>query len=210
MQEKFLISLDQVVHWFNAVRDQHNYEQRTRALDAFWDTQLYSKSWLVSVLNQHVNQPSNVYVFGGWIGVLANLLLQSSTWPVQKIINIDIDPECMTPACTINHDYLQQNRFEFVCANMRDYIYDFDVQPDIVINTSTEHVDQETYDIWYDKIYPGSLVVIQGNDFFDCPEHIRCTHDLDDFVRMNHAHQCVYTGILPNPQYTRFMAIFRR
>jgi hypothetical protein len=99
-------------------------------------------------------------------------------------------------------------RFHAETADMQEYQYDDTA--DIVINTSTEHVTQETYDIWYNNIPSGSLVVVQGNDFFSCDEHVRCSKDLDEFMTMNHVHEPIFSGQLKTTMYYRFMCIFKK
>lgn len=199
-----------VIHWFNAIRNLPDNE-RTRALDAFWAGQLDSKCWLVNKLNEYVDIESNVYIFGGWIGVLASILFQNAKFKIDRVRSIDIDPWCEQIANTVCQPYHQDDwRFLSITNSMESYAYDWDFYPNIVINTSTEHVDQQIYDIWYQKIPSDSLIVIQGNNFFDCNEHIRCSRSLVDFKRMNHAHKTIYEGELPHDLYTRYMCIFKK
>ena len=80
----------------------------------------------------------------------------------------------------------------------------------IVINTSTEHVDQETYDLWFDRIPYGSLIVIQGNNFFECDQHTRCSSSLLDFKRMNYVNKSIFEGTLPHDLYDRYMCVFKK
>lgn len=205
------ISTKELVWWFNALRNLP-VSERTRALDAFWAGQIDSKSWLVNTLNSVIEDKTgnkNVYIFGGWIGVLGSMLLNCSNWNVGKIRSVDIDPWCEAVADSLNCNSVADGwKFKAVTADMGSYGYDWDIPPDIIINTSTEHVDQGTYDQWWDRIPGGCLVVVQGNDFFSCPEHCRCSVNLADFKRMNHIVKPVWEGSLPHDLYTRFMAIF--
>ncbi len=200
------VKTTQLIHWFNAIRNL-NDSARTRALDAFWDGQIDSKCWLVNSLNPYITNPGNIYIFGGWIGVLANLLHGSSNVGAAKIFSIDLDPWCAGVANTINKTWADSNKFEAVTSDMADYVYNSGYSPDVVINTSTEHVTQETYDIWWDNIPPGTLVVLQGNDYFDCGEHIRCTKNLSEFKRINYQVDNLFEGTLKTSMYTRFMTI---
>lgn len=196
-----------IINWFNAMRNVPEKE-RTRALEAFWAGQVDSKAWLVNTLNSIVKNPSNVYIFGGWIGVLGNLILECSTWEVKKIRSIDLDPWCESIADNLNQPYLENDwTFKARTANMKDYKYEWAIDPDIIINTSTEHVSQEIYDIWWNNIPDNSLVILQGNDFFSCGEHVRCANDLEEFKKINHITSTVYEGSLPHDLYTRFMTI---
>ena len=200
------IDTKELAHWFNAVRDLSDTD-RTRALDAFWDGQLDSKAWLVEQLTQ-VNSytRSDIYIFGGWIGTLASMLWQERRLHIKNIVSVDIDPWCEQIAKTVNRSHSE--RFHAVTADMSTYDYDWNIQPDVVINTSSEHIDQSTYDTWYDRIPPQSLVVVQGNDYFSCDEHVRCSRDLGEFEIQNHVINPLFSGQLKTSMYTRFMCIW--
>lgn len=206
MNDFLLLNSKQITHWFNAIRNLPDVE-RTRALEAFWAGQIDSKCWLVNTLNECVREESNVYIFGGWLGVLANMLFQAAKFKVNHITNIDIDPWCekiSTEVCGYS------NNFTSLTCDMKKFNYDYDYYPNIVINTSTEHVDQETYDLWFDRIPYDSLIVIQGNNFFECDQHIRCSSSLLDFKRMNYVNKSIFEGTLPHDLYDRYMCVFKK
>lgn len=198
----------ELVYWFNALRDLPENE-RTRALDAFWSGQLDSKVWLVEELNKIHSAPSDVYIFGGWIGVLASIMFQASTFDINKLRSIDLDPWCENIADTMCKPHeMNEWRFKAVTADMCQYHYES--TPTIVINTSTEHVTQEVYDLWYQMIPTGTLVVAQGNNFFDCNEHIRCSSNSEEFNTMNNVVNPLFVGTLETYMYDRYMAIWRK
>lgn len=208
MNANLMVNTNELAHWFNAIR-QIPDTKRTKFLDAFWDAQLESKCWLINKLNQCVYGQSNIYIFGGWIGVLANLLFQGSTFPIGKIRSIDLDPECETIADNINKLHEMADwRFKAVTGDMSTYNYQSDITPDIVINTSTEHITQQVYDQWYNNIPDDTLIVAQGNNYFECAEHIRCSSDLEDFKKQNHVKSHTYAGEYKTDLYTRYMCIW--
>lgn len=196
----------EITYWFNAIRNVPEH-QRTRALDAFWSGQLDSKVWLVEEINKINYQPSDVYIFGGWIGVLSSILLQSSKFPITKLFSIDIDPWCEDIANTVCQPY-RNNIFKAITSDMG--AYEYETTPTIVINTSTEHVTQDVYDSWYNNIPNGTLVIIQGNDFFACDEHIRCSDNLNSFITQNHVINPLFAGELQTDLYKRFMCIWKK
>lgn len=199
-----------VIHWFNAIRNLPD-DQRYRALEAFWAGQLDSKVWLVQELNKIVNKKSNVYIFGGWIGVLASILFQNSTFEISKIRSIDLNPWCESVADTVCKPYEMDGwKFKARTADMSIYDYEWEIPPHIVINTSTEHIDQTTYDRWYSKIPYGTLIVAQGNNFFSCNEHVRCSDSLKMFKQQNYASNPIFHGQLPHDLYTRYMCIWKK
>lgn len=208
--ENFKIGIDELAQWGNALREITTHERRTRALDAIWWGQLLSKSWLINHLKDWApDTPSNIYIFGGWIGMLANMMWQSPI-KINKIRSIDIDPWCEPIADRLNTLHLENWDFKAITADMVNYQYVDHLIPDIVINTITEHIDQETYDRWLDGIPQGTIVVTQGNDFYDCDEHIRCAKTLDDFINANRAGELLWQGSMNIEVYNRWMAIWRR
>ena len=85
------VELEDIKFWMDAIR---NSEDRDRTLESFWGGQLKSKAWLVETLQKH-HHVGNVscVIFGGWNGVLANLLF-NSTIGFKHITSVDIDPKC--------------------------------------------------------------------------------------------------------------------
>lgn len=208
VQKSVKLIPSEITHWFNAIRNLPDNE-RTRALDAFWDGQIDSKIWLVDELNKIHNEPSDIYIFGGWIGVLASVMLQSSTFTINKIRSIDLDPWCEDIADTVCKPHESDAwKFKAVTADMRTYQYES--SPTVVINTSTEHVTKEVYDQWYSSIPMGTLVVAQGNNFFDCSEHVRCSTNLDEFMQDNNVKYPIYSGVLKTSMYDRYMSIWNK
>jgi hypothetical protein len=205
------LDTDHIIHWINAVRDLPDGE-KNRMLESLYSGQLYSKIWLIDTLVKHANRGRyNVYIFGGWTGILASMLFQSQKIEIGKIRSIDLDPWCERVADTVNKEYEMAGwRFKAITHNMMEYEYDWDIQPHIVINTSSEHVDQTTYEMWYDRIPPKTLVVVQGNNYFNHPEHLRCSHSLEEFETMNLVGDSLFSGQLHTNEYTRYMSIWRK
>lgn len=204
------INSSELLHWFNALRNLKD-EERTRMLDSLWDGQLISKEWISDKLPEFVMGPQNIYIFGGWTGILANLLFQNENLIVNKIRSIDLDPWCEKVADDVNKLHEMNGwRFKARTADMATYDYEWGIHPSIVINTSTEHVKQDIYDQWYNNIPKGTLIIIQGNDFFDCSEHIRCTKTLEDFEIINKVTEPLFSGSIDTSMYTRFMCIWRK
>jgi hypothetical protein len=205
------IHIDDLAFWFNAIRNLSDSE-RTRALDGVWSGQLESKAWLVEQLKPIIqNKPVNIYIFGGWIGILASMLFQESSLNIKKIRSIDLDPWCESVADMVNKRYeINDWRFKAVTHDMSTYDYDWGIKSDVVINTSSEHVTQTIYDTWYHNICPGSLVVVQGNDYFACTEHVRCSNTLGEFEIMNRVVDPIWSGEYKTHEYTRYMSIWRK
>jgi hypothetical protein len=195
------VDINHVLFWMDAIR---NSEDRYRTLESFWKGQVQSKTWLIeNIVPWVLSIPNNIVIHGGWNGVLASLLFQSGI-QVNKIVSIDIDPACEEIARTMNKIEEMEGRFKAVTCNMADYEYEF--YPDIVINTSCEHITQETYETWLRKIPPNSLKVLQSNNYFELPEHIRCAKNLKEFKSQSKI-KALTAVKLELPKYNRFMLI---
>lgn len=203
------LSIKTVSRWFSMVRNV-SPSQRDRVLECFWDTQLSAKSWLIEQLNtiDEIKNDSDhsIYIFGGWYGVLASMMLDMFNAPINGVWSIDLDSDCMV----IGSNLCVDERLHFVTADMALYTYPWEHVPTVVINTSSEHVEQGVYDTWYDKIPRGTIVVVQSNNYYECAEHTRCVNNLREFATVNHVVDPVYIGELPNSQYTRYMAIWKK
>jgi spermidine synthase len=196
------IDIQDVLFWMDAIR---NSDDRYRTLESFWKGQVNSKVWLVDLLKvKYVNDNARIIIYGGWNGVLASILFNSSL-SIEHITSVDIDPNCEEIANTVNKNYEIAGRFKAVTADMCTY-----VEPaDIVINTSCEHVTQEQYDQWLNNQSNDTLFVIQSNNYFDLDEHIRCAADLDEFIHMSKI-EPYYRGEFKTPKYTRYMIIGKK
>jgi hypothetical protein len=200
----FKVNIDDVLFWMDAIR---NSTDRDRTLESFWKGQIRSKVWLIENLKKHVGSSEGyrVAIYGGWNGVLASLLFNSDI-AITHVTSVDMDPNCEEIANTINKPHEMKGTFHAVTADMCEYAV---ADAEIIINTSCEHITQEQYDQWLDMQPTGALIVLQSNDFFDCDEHIRCTTDLDEFVKISGIN-IMYKGEFQTPKYKRFMLIGRR
>lgn len=176
---------------------------RDRVLESFWKGQIRSKTWLIDHLIPRVSDQCTVEICGGWNGVLASLLFQS-TMHVSNIVNIDIDPACEPVSCKMNQLELQAGRYTHVVSDMRHWEY----RADVIINTSCEHLSQCDYNEWIAKVPETSLVVLQSNDFC-IDEHVRIAKTLQQFkeqsgIRVDAEFE------LSLPLYNRWMLIGKR
>jgi hypothetical protein len=197
------IDTEHLHFWMNAIRQSNN---PMRTLDAFWAGQMKSKEWLIDelsqVLQQHTvsSRPVSIDIHGGWVGVLASMIFQSNI-PVRYIASVDIDPLCEPVATMMNKIEEQDGRFKAITRDMCTV----PVHGDIIINTSCEHITQEQYNAWLERIPYNTLVVLQSNNY-DIPEHIRIASNLEEFKS-----QCginvIWAGELKLPLYTRWMII---
>ena len=200
----FNVSIDDVLFWMDAIR---NSQDRDRTLESFWKGQIRSKVWLIENLKRHVEFPRGykVAIYGGWNGVLANLLFNSGIG-MTHITSVDIDPDCEEVASTVNKVHEMRGTFRAVTADMCDYVVE---DADIVINTSCEHITQEQYEQWLSLQPIDAIIVLQSNNYFNLEEHIRCSKDLKQFVEQSHL-AVIKEDILNLPKYDRYMIIGKK
>ena len=196
-----LFDTDHLHHWMQAIRQS---KDPMRTMDAFWSGQLKSKEWLIDKISLYLGFETTIDIHGGWVGVLASMLFQ--TYPyIGFIRNIDIDPECESIATNMNKLEEMQQRFLAVTSNMCD----IESKADVIINTSCEHITQNQYKLWVEKLPKESLIVLQSNNY-NIPEHIRIANSLDEFKNQCKLSEIYFEGELQLPKYKRFMVIGAR
>lgn len=192
------ISSDRIIKWMSAVRNSSG-QQQTRLLESFWESQITSKAWLINTIKM-LDLPikGDVYVFGGWYGILASLIKDEFSY--QNVYTIDKDPSCKYVGEGID------DRIHFITGDMKDFQFKNE-NIGLVINTSTEHIHQEIFNSWLKNVPNEIPIVLQGNDFFSCKEHVRCSNSLENFMLNNRLDKVVFKGALNCKQFTRFMII---
>jgi hypothetical protein len=191
------IDLEHLHYWMQAIRQSND---PVRTMDAFWSGQLRSKEWLIQHLRPHVLEHVSIDIHGGWVGVLASMIFQS-TIPVKNIRSVDIDPTCEPIATTMNKGEEIVGKFSAITADMCSIQSDANV----VINTSCEHISQKQYDQWLDNMPNDSLFVVQSNNY-EIPEHVRTAKSLEEFNEQSKL-SVLWQGELELPMYTRYMII---
>jgi hypothetical protein len=191
------IDTEHLHFWMNAIRESNN---PMRTLDAFWSGQMKSKEWLIDNLEPFVTKPGRIEIHGGWVGVLASMIFQS-TIPVRYIASVDIDPLCQHVATMMNKIEEQDGRFKAITGDMCTV----PVNGDVIINTSCEHITQEQYDMWVARLPKESLIVLQSNNY-QIPEHVRTAKTLEEFKEQSHLTE-LWSGTLKTQLYDRWMII---
>ena len=197
------VNIQDVLFWMDAIR---NSDDRYRTLESFWKGQVNSKVWLATELYSIISKAkqNDIVIYGGWNGVLASILFNSHI-SLKHITSVDIDPVCEDISRTVNKRYEIEGKFSAVTADMCEYT----TNADVVINTSCEHISQEQYEQWLSNQPDDAIFVIQSNNYFELPEHIRCATDADDFMRMSKI-KPLWRGEFETPKYTRYMIIGKK
>lgn len=176
--------------------------------NAFNHKQIASKQWARDMLATHSDASfDHVWVMGGWLGILPAMLFDDSRFSIGRITSFDIDPEVGTVAETLNRKLAGRDRFAARTADMYELDYTGSDAPDLVINTSCEHIADLAH--WLALLPEGCRVMLQSNNYFSEPTHINCVHSVDEFAQQAHLSELTYAGSLKLPKYTRFMLIGR-
>lgn len=187
--------------------------------DALTVGQLASKTWMLREMALLHGRPKisvqgeGVWaILGSWVGLPVNSIL--THFDPERIYGIDVDPRSKQWSESLNHRWVSDGwRYKGVthdvesldCSDMM-FITDgeaIDVTPDVVINTSAEHMS----DHWFTTCDSEQLVIIQTNDNPDLPGHTNTCETLEQMklkYPMGEIHVC---ASLRMPGYTRHMLI---
>jgi hypothetical protein len=173
--------------------------------DAFSNGQIDSKLWLCRELEKLRWQSNLTHIYGGWYSVLAFLLLSREQFKVDRIESFDIDPACESVADMINNNWVIKN-WQFK-AHTADCDFVDKTQPDLIINTSSEHFDSM---LWFNTIPEGKRVIVQGNNM-PHDDHVVYSDSLESFIDTYPLSTLLYSGKIdfhyPDWSFTRYMII---
>ena len=195
--------------------------------DAFSRSQIRSKIWLVSELAKIRTQWQDVAVFAGWFGQLTMLFRQQLTYRSMRIIELDAEA-CRASDYVFNLANLTEHKIKAVCADINALTlhkkgYEWSVEnfrestsyrekflPDLVINTSAEHMTEEWFhQLRFKQLDSDPIVAIQSNNLFDIPEHVNCVHSVDHMKKKFPMRKVLFAGELQLKGYKRVMLIGR-
>lgn len=173
--------------------------------DAFSSGQIGSKIWLCEELERLGLTSNLTYIYGGWYGLTAFLLLSRGKFQVNKIRSLDIDPACQSVADMINENWVWQDwKFKAFTQDCNNFEGQYG---DLVINTSTEHFESKQ---WFEFLPQGTYVVLQGNNM-PHKDHITHSETLDDFVEDYPLSKIMFKGekefVYPDWSFKRYMII---
>jgi hypothetical protein len=207
----------------------HKYSRTTDDMSALVDMlskgQVQSKIWLVTELSKINKDYNNILILAGWYGQLVKYF-DSINYDKARIVDVD-KFSCIVSDSIINMDKIENYKVKAVVDNINTVPlskkgYDLTVEnfknsgnvyverflPDLIINTSAEHMHEE----WFNQIrYKGlnPIVVIQSNNLFDIPDHINCVHSIDHMKKKFPMREILYEGELQLQGYKRIMLIGR-
>lgn len=195
--------------------------------DAMSRSQMRSKIWLIEELSKIQTNYNNVAVMAGWFGQLKTIYDKRLTYSKMRIIEIDSEA-CKTSDYIFNIANLENYKVKSVHANINELTlhkngYEWNVEnfkegtkysekflPDLIINTSAEHMTEEWYNqIRFKQMDSDPIVAIQSNNLFDISEHINCVHSVDHMKKKFPMREILFEGELQLKGYKRVMLIGR-
>lgn len=188
-----------------------DFEPFTFDPTAFMSGQVGSKVWLCEKLEPIVidrfRRHVTVWLLGGWYG-MTNFLLQSRrVMPLAYCVSYDIDPEANRGARVLNESYQFQGTFRTETADANTLSYEVDLPPDVVINTSTEHMES---DDWFHRIPAGTICLFQSNNM-PHDDHVRSHETPRELAEQFPLSETLYLGAksfhYPTWAFQRFMHI---
>lgn len=167
-------------------------------LNSLGERQQLSKDWLVEKLNAYKHPFRNkmksdslsIIILCSWYGLLAYKLIEKfKLKKINRIHCVDYDPKVKRIANRLFRKIDNENLKNGVLTLIKHWERDIVDVPEkelknseILINTSCEHLNQQTiYDI-IDKTDRGTLIVLQSNNYHKIQEHINTVKDLQEFV----------------------------
>ena len=206
-------------------REEHNAKHLQ---DAFSRGQVQSKIWLAQELEKIRTDHKKVLILAGWYGQLLQYFKELKFGKV-RVVDMDRDA-CLISDDIFNLHFIEDYRVKAICADINNLVihkagYVLNVEnfkntdakqfsetfmPDLIINTSAEHMDQKWYDdIRFKEFENKPLVVIQSNNLFDVEEHVNCVHSVDHMKKKYPMEEILYEGELQLKGYKRVMLIGR-
>jgi hypothetical protein len=179
--------------------------------DALSRNQIRSKLWLIDRLDALKILPKprkyatddsfNVLLVGGWVGMLSFLADMKGKF-LDVVTNIDIDESVHAASSDLNS--VTKSTFRTSNRDVRKLNIEKYSKP-IVIDTIVEHFTD--HGEWVKTLPKKAMIVLQGNDMFDVPDHVNCHKTLEEFVASCGLNNIIWSGELNLYKCTRYMAI---
>ncbi len=195
--------------------------------DGLSRSQIRSKIWLVEELSNLGIRFDNVAIMGGWFGQLVSVYTKILSF--EKIRILDLDKSfCKASDYIFNLRHLDNYKVKSICADVNKLVlhkngYEWEVEnfkdgtkfnekflPDLVINTSAEHMTEDWFhQLRFKNLESNPIVAIQSNNMFDGDGHINCVYSSDHMRKKFPMKEVLFEGELQLKGYKRVMLIGR-
>jgi len=170
---------------------------------------------------------TNIMVMAGWFGQIKSIFDKRMYYKKMRIVELD-KSACETSDYIFNLAELENYKVKSVNANINNLTlhkngYEWDVEnfkdgtkysekflPDVIINTSAEHMTEEWFNqIRFKEMESNPIVALQSNNLFEIPDHINCVHSVDHMKKKFPMKEILFEGELQLKGYKRVMLIGR-
>ena len=138
--------------------------------DAFHTNQIESKKQASLAFDAVSNNTKKVLYVGSWLGFLTRVLIEK--YPNINFEEVDMDTRCKEISGRFNYTF--KNYLGHQSMNIDEFGREHEF--DTIINLSCEHMTTD----WYNRVKPGTRLVIQSNNLV-IDDHINNCKSLDDF-----------------------------
>lgn len=196
--------------------------------DAFSRSQIKSKFWLIKELEKIQKHYVNVLVLAGWFGQTKSIYEKFCTYQKMRILDLDRNAcevsdyvfnlsnlenhKVKSISADINNLVLHKNGYEWTVENFKEPEKNYSEKflPNLIINTSAEHMTEEWFhQIRFKQLESNPIVAIQSNNMFGIDEHVNCVHSIDHMKKKFPMKEVLYEGELQLKGYKRVMLIGR-
>lgn len=164
----------------------------------FAKSQILSKIWMAEALGKHFTTFGNILLVGGW---LTHHTIFFKNINFTNLYSVDTDPEINDLAKVFNPTVkiLNGDINKSIKGNGILIIDNESTIPDLVINTSAEHMTDD----WFYNIKSGTKILIQSNND-RLIDHINYCENFGIFLKRYPLTNVLYRGELSLPKYKRF------
>lgn len=162
-------------------------------LDALSKGQILSKLKVLEILSESKQSYANAIIIGSWTGLLPYMLNMEGL--VQSADGVEISPIWAKISERVNRDWKWTSTVADACQEQ----FWIGKKPQIVINTSTEHMSYK----WLDYVEKGTHVLIQSTNYV-IDEHVNRADSLDELIRSTKLSQIISTANQELHFYNRF------
>jgi len=143
----------------------------------------------------------DIWVMGGWIGILPMLLLHSVKEDCySSIVSYDLDDT----ANKVGEMLVNSTRYRAECKDI--YKLDYGYFSGTVVNTICEHLIN--FNDWQKGIPAGTLMLLQSNNMFGVDDHCNCVSSLDEFISQIRCREVIHAETSTfGDQYQRYTVL---
>lgn len=165
----------------------------------FSKSQIFSKLWMADTLNKYKLSFDNILLIGGWLthhSFFLKDLEYKNLYSIDPDAGINPLVKIMNPSAHV----CNKNMEDSFDANNNIIFNDSILNPDLVINTSAEHMNN----VWFEKLKPGTTVLLQSNSSPEY-EHINYCENFGVFLKKYPLSTVYFRGETSFPSYKRYM-----